>query len=296
MTAPFQKLALPGRVELVSNPAGLPKIRVTGAFSTAEIYPHGAHVTQFQKNGEPPLLFLSRQSLFAADKAIRGGIPVCFPWFGAREGAVMHGIARLTTWELMETAADPAGRVKLMFRLPPEPLLAAGWPPAHVTLTVSVAEKLTLDLAVRNDTAQDFVFEDCLHTYFSVGDISQVEIIGLKGVQYLDKVEQFARKLESDEAIKISSEVDRVYLNATGAVAIRDAKWRRIISVAKSGSTSTVVWNPWQAKASAMADFGDDEYGGMVCVESGNVGDSKVALKPGQSAALQVVFSSAPWP
>jgi D-hexose-6-phosphate mutarotase len=296
MTAPFQKLELPGRVELVANPGGLPKIRVTSAFSTGEIYPHGAHVTQFQKNGEQPLLFLSRQSLFAPDKAIRGGIPVCFPWFGAREGAVMHGIARLSTWELTDTAADPAGRVKLIFRLPPERLVAAGWPPACVTLTVAVAEALTLELAVRNDTAQDFVFEDCLHTYFSVGDISQVEITGLKGVHYLDKVEQFARKLETSDAIKISSEVDRVYLNTTGSVSIRDAKWRRIITVAKSGSSSTVVWNPWQAKARAMADFGDDEYPGMVCVESGNVGESKVALKSGQSAALQVVLSSAPWP
>lgn len=208
----------------------------------------------------------------------------------------MHGIARLTTWELTETAADPAGRVKLTFRLPPERLVAAGWPPAHVTLTVTVAEKLTLELAVRNDTAQDFVFEDCLHTYFCVGDISQVEIAGLKGVQYLDKVDQFARKLETGDAIKISSEVDRVYLNTTGTVEIRDAKWRRTITVAKSGSSSTVVWNPWQAKARAMADFGDDEYRGMVCVESGNVGESKVALQPGHSAALQVVLSSAPTP
>ena len=296
MTAPLQKLELPGRVERVSNETGLPKIRVTSAFSTAEIYPHGAHVTQFQKNGEPPLLFLSRQSLFAADKAIRGGIPICFPWFGAREGAAMHGIARLTTWELTETAADSAGRVKLIFQLPPDRLVGAGWPPALVTLTVTVAEQLTLELAIRNDTAQDFVFEDCLHTYFSVGDIAQVEITGLKGVQYLDKVEQFARKLETGEAIKIASEVDRVYLNTAGTVEIRDAKWRRTITVAKSGSASTVVWNPWQAKARAMADFGDDEYPGMVCVESGNVGESKVTLKPGQSAALQVTLSSLPWP
>lgn len=296
MTAPFQKHELPGRVEWNSNPAGLPKIQVASAFSTAEIYPHGAHVTRFQQNGEPPLLFLSRQSLFASDKAIRGGIPVCFPWFGAREGAVMHGFARLTTWELTETAADPQGRVKLIFRLPPERLVAAGWPPAYVTLTVTVAERLTLQLAVRNDTAQAFVFEDCLHTYFAVGDISQVEITGLKGVQYLDKVEQFARKLETGDAIKISSEVDRVYLNTTGTVEIRDAKWHRTITVAKSGSASTVVWNPWQAKARAMTDFGDDEYPGMVCVESGNVGESKVMLQPGQSAALQVTLSSSPWP
>jgi D-hexose-6-phosphate mutarotase len=296
MTAISQKFRLPGRVELVSDPAGLPKIRVTSAFSTAEIYPHGAHVTQFQKNGEPPLLFLSRQSLFAADKAIRGGIPICFPWFGNRAGAVAHGIARLTTWDLMDTAADSSGRVTLKFRLPTDRLVAAGWPPANVSLTVWVAETLNLELAVRNETEQDFVFEDCLHTYFSVGDISRVEITGLKGIEYLDKVEQLERKLEKGEVIKISSEVDRVYLNTTGTVEIRDAKWRRTITVAKSGSASTVVWNPWAAKARSMADFGDDEYPGMVCVESGNVGESAVALQPGQAAALQVALSSSPWP
>jgi len=295
MTEPLQKFELPGRVRIVPGPASLPKIQVTSRFSTAEVYPHGAHVTQFQKNGEPPLIFLSRQSLFAADKAIRGGIPICFPWFGAREGAGMHGIARLAEWELTETSEDPDGAVKLTFVLPPVRLAQTGWPPAQVTLRLTVAEQLTLELAVLNNTTKDFSFEDCLHTYFSIGDISQVEITGLKGIHYLDKVDQFARKLESAEAIKINSEVDRVYLSTTGTVQIRDAKWRRTIDIRKSGSASTVVWNPWQAKARALADFGDDEYQGMVCVESGNVGESKITLAPGQRAALQVVLSSLPW-
>jgi D-hexose-6-phosphate mutarotase len=295
MTEPLQKFELPGRVRIVPGPDSLPKIQVASRFSTAEVYPHGAHVTQFQKNGEPPLIFLSRQSLFAADKAIRGGVPICFPWFGAREGSGMHGIARLSEWELTETSEDPDGAVKLTFALPPIRLAQAGWPPAQVTLRLTVAEQLTLELAVLNTTAKDFSFEDCLHTYFSVGDISQVEITGLKGIHYLDKVDQFARKLESADAIKINSEVDRVYLSTTGTVQIRDAKWRRTIDIRKSGSASTVVWNPWQAKARALADFGDDEYQGMVCVESGNVGESKITLAPGQKAALQVVLSSQPW-
>ena len=207
----------------------------------------------------------------------------------------MHGIARLSEWELTETAATPDGRVKLSFVLPFARLAQAGWPPAQVTLTVTVGEQLALELAVVNATTQPFVFEDCLHTYFSVGDISQVEITGLKGIHYLDKVDQFARKLESADAIKINSEVDRVYLSTTGTVQIRDAKWRRTVEIRKSGSASTVVWNPWQAKARALADFGDDEYQGMVCVESGNVGESKITLAPGQKAALQVVLSSQPW-
>lgn len=294
MPEQFQKYEIPGRVRVVMNPGGLPKIVVTSQFSTAEVYLHGAHITHFQKNGEPPLLFLSRKSLFAPGKAIRGGIPICFPWFGAREGAVMHGIARLSEWELSSSAAAADGSVKVVFTLPQNLLVQAGWPAAKVDFVVTVGQTLTMELDVNNITMQPVDFEACLHTYFSVGDIAQVSISGLKGLYYLDKVDHFARKLESAGAITISSEVDRVYLNSTGTVKIRDARLRRILSVEKSGSASTVVWNPWIEKARAMADFVADEYKEMVCVEAGNVGESRVTLSPGKSASLNVVLSSVP--
>ena len=290
MAENFQEHELPGKVRIVANPGGLSKIVVTSRFSTAEMYSHGAHITHFQKNGEPPLLFLSRKSLFRAGKAIRGGIPICFPWFGAREGAVMHGIARLSEWELSETAAPLDGSVKLVFTLPADLLVQAGWPAAKVDLTVTVAETLTMELSVVNSSAQEFFFEACLHSYFSIGDIAEVSITGLKGLFYMDKVDHFTRKLETADAVTISSEVDRVYLNSTGTVTIYDTKLRRLLSVEKSGSTSTVVWNPWVEKAKAMSDFGADEYKEMVCVEAGNVGESKVTLSPGKSASLKVVL------
>jgi glucose-6-phosphate 1-epimerase len=295
----FQKHELPGCVQIIAPAAdagGLAKIVVTSKSSTAEIYPHGAHITHFQKNGEPPLLFLSRKSLFQPDKAIRGGVPICFPWFGAREGVVMHGVARLSEWELSETAAAPDGSVKVVFSLPANVLVQAGWPAAKVNFIVTVAETLTMELLVANSTAQEFVFEACLHAYFSVGDIAQVSIHGLKGLSYQDKVDHFTLKQETADAVKISSEVDRVYLKATGTVKIHDGKPRRIISVEKSGSASTVVWNPWIEKAKAMSDFVPDEYKEMVCVEAGNVGESKVSLAAGKSASLKVVLGSAPLP
>jgi D-hexose-6-phosphate mutarotase len=286
----MKNFEIPGAVKIISD--GLPKIAVTSKFSTAEIYLHGAQVTHFQKNGEPPLIFLSRESYFAPGKAIRGGVPICFPWFGAREGNVMHGFARLSEWKLTDTDAAPDGSVKLNFLLPENLLVQAGWPPAKVNFIVTVSEKLTMELRVENSSAQDFIFEGCLHTYFSIGDIAQVSIAGLKGIYYLDKVENFARKLETNEALKISSEVDRVYLNATGTVEISDVKLRRKIFVEKSGSASTVVWNPWIKNARAMADFGDEEYKEMVCVESGNVRESKISLAPGKISSLKVSLSS----
>jgi glucose-6-phosphate 1-epimerase len=299
MSKNFENHELPGCVQIVApagNADGLPKIMVTSRFSTAEIYPHGAHITHFQKNGEPPLLFLSRKSLFRPDKAIRGGIPICFPWFGAREGAVMHGVARLSEWELSETAAAPDGSVRVVFTLPANALVLAGWLAAQVNFIVTVAETLTLELLVVNATAQEFVFEACLHAYFSIGDIAQVSIEGLKGLSYQDKVDHFTLKQETGDAVKISSEVDRVYLNATGTVKIQDARLRRVISVEKSGSASTVVWNPWIDKAKGMSDFGPEEYKEMVCVEAGNVGESKISLAAGKSASLKAVLSSAPLP
>jgi glucose-6-phosphate 1-epimerase len=288
----IENFSIRDRVQIVAGDGGLTKVVVTSKFSTAEIYLHGAHVTHFQKYGEPPLIFLSKQSLFADGKAIRGGVPICFPWFGARAGNVMHGIARLAEWKLVETNELPDGSVRVNFLLPENLLTQAGWPAVKVNFIVTAGETLTLELVTQNTSAQDFIFEDCLHTYFHVGDISQVAITGLKDVSYLDKVEGFAHKLETNDAIKITSEVDRVYLNTTGAVEIADASLRRKIVIEKSGSVSAVVWNPWIDKAKAMADFGDDEYKQMVCVESGNVGESKITLAAGKTATLKVVLQS----
>jgi glucose-6-phosphate 1-epimerase len=290
----MKKHEIPGRVAISSGNGGLLKINVKTDFSTSEIYLDGAHVTGFQKNGEPPLLFMSRESHFVAGQSIRGGVPIIYPWFGQREGAGLHGFARLNKWELNETAATKEGSVKLIFNLPEAASVKAGWPVAKVNFAVTVADKLTMELTVTNPSKEDFTFEDCLHTYFEVGDISRISVAGLKGIHYLDKTDNFARKLESGDAFKISSEVDRVFLNAPGMVEIRDGNLRRKILIEKSGSNSTVVWNPWIAKAKAMPDFGGEEYKQMLCVESGNVAENKITLAHGVSATLKVVLSSQP--
>jgi len=217
-----------------------------------------------------------------------------FPWFGPREGTVLHGFARLTDWELTETRATADGGAMLRFHLPESAASAAGWPPAHVDFIVTVSDKLTMELAVTNPSDRDFVFENLLHSYFWVGDIGDISITGLKGLYYLDKVENFARKLDAADAVRVTSETDRVYLDADGAVEIHDAGLHRKIRVEKSGSASTVVWNPWVAKSKALPDFGDDEFRQMVCVESGNVAQNKIILAPGRSSTLKIVLSTGP--
>jgi glucose-6-phosphate 1-epimerase len=282
-------------VTIVKGGGDLPKISVKTGWSTAEVYLLGAHVTGFQKNGEPPLLFMSQSSQFAVGKAIRGGVPIVFPWFGAREGFPNHGFARVTEWGWEGSSAAPDGSVTLRFRLPDSAARAADAPSENVTFAVTISDKLTMELTVANPSrTENLSFENCLHTYFAIGDIAEAEVTGLKGTAYIDKVDNFRRKLESSDAIRINSETDRVYLDTTGAVDIYDSRHHRKIHVEKSGSVSTVVWNPWVAKAKQMPDFGDDEFKQMVCVESGNVAQNKITLAPNQSASLKVILSSHP--
>jgi glucose-6-phosphate 1-epimerase len=288
-----RKTETPGRVTFLDGHGGMPMLEVSTAWSTAEIYLHGAHVTQFRKKEEPPLLFMSQCSRFEAGQPIRGGIPVIFPWFGPREGSGLHGFVRTKTWELKEVLPAADGSVSLRLRLP-DVSEAATYPRFAAEYLITVNEQLTLELIITNKSdSDDFQFETCLHTYFAVGDITAVSLAGLKGLTYLDKVPSFAKKTETGEALRISSEVDRVYLDATGTVEIRDARLGRVISVAKKNSASTVVWNPWIAKAQQMPDFGNEEYRTMVCVESGNVNSNKITLSPKQKSSLKVTLSSA---
>jgi glucose-6-phosphate 1-epimerase len=284
-----KRFEIPGLVSLTDGSGDLPMLWVDTQWSVAEIYLHGAQVATFQKKNEPALLFLSEESRFEEGQAIRGGVPVILPWFGARDGDMAHGFARVKDWELKATSAGKDGSAQVVLRLPDSPEMAK-WPtPFAAEYAVTVGKTLKLELRIENlSKERELVLEECLHTYFEVGEIGSVSIAGLKGVEYLDKVGGSAKKTETNEVIRIASEVDRVYMDTTGDVEIRDAKLKRSIRVKKEGSQSTVVWNPWIEKAKAMADFGDEEYLKMVCVESGNVGRNKLTIAPGKNATMTV--------
>jgi len=264
----------------------MPKVVIKTEWSDAEIYLHGAHVTHFQKKGETPLLFLSELSEFENGKPIRGGIPIIFPWFGPREGFPAHGYARTKEWILGECALSPNGEVMVHFLLSSDDLL-------ETELIVRVAQQLSLEMIVTNRGKKEATFENCLHTYFQIGAIDSISIQGLTGSSYLDKVTP-GTFTEAAGSITIASEVDRVYLDTTATIEITDRKLGRSIRVAKSGSNSTVVWNPWITKAQRMPDFGDAEYLQMLCVESGNLASNKITLAPGAKSVMTVEISSAP--
>jgi D-hexose-6-phosphate mutarotase len=277
---------IPGRVTVIGGPGGMPVIQVRTDASEAEIHPHGAHVTRFRKNGGAPLLFMSEASEFQPGKPIRGGVPVIFPWFGAREGQPFHGFARVTVWDLQETAALPDASVRLRFRLPEGDGFQADY-------IVTVGNTLKLELSVTNTSATDLTFESCLHTYFQIGDIHRTEVRGLQGASYLDQL-LGERLTEEAGSIRFTAETDRIYQDTAATVDIVDPALGRIIRVRKSGSLSTVVWNPWIAKAQRMPDFGDEEYLQMVCVESGNVREHAITLAPGERATLEVELDTLP--
>ena len=290
----LQKREIPGRVAVASGNGGLPKIIITTKMSAAEIYLNGAHVTHFQKNGEPPLLFMSAKSYFAPGKAIRGGVPICFPWFGNRDGEPAHGFARVTEWQLVKTTAAPDGKVTVQFALPQIPGRDA-WENLRTEFVVTVADTLTMELIATNDGCDGALeIENCLHTYFQVGDIGAVSVHGLEGAAYLNFAEGdngVPRPAESC-AITFNRETNRTYCGTTSAVEIRDENLKRTIRVEKSGSQSTVVWNPWTTQK-LPDDFDPAEHKHMVCMESGNVKQNKISLAPGKTSALKAVLSSA---
>jgi D-hexose-6-phosphate mutarotase len=278
---------------VVTGNGGLAKIVVTTPTSTAEVYTHGAHVTHFQKSGEPPLLFLSHKSWFAPGKPIRGGVPICFPWFGNRDGEPSHGFARTAEWQLVKATAAPSGTVSLHFALPQIPGREA-WRNLRTEFIVSVADTLALELIASNDScAETLEVESCLHTYFQVGDIAAVSLSGLQNAGYLDNAAggNGERKVQTEAVLAIARETNRLYLGTTNPVEIRDDKFQRTIRVVKFNSQSTVVWNPWTTQK-LPDDFDPAEHQHMVCVEAGNIKEDKISLAPGKSAALRVVISS----
>jgi D-hexose-6-phosphate mutarotase len=286
---------LPEGVRIDQGSGGLDRLVIEATDGTAHVYLHGAQVTHFQpKAATRAVLFLSRQSRFEGGvpgKAIRGGIPVCFPWFGPKAGdaaAPMHGFARLLKWEVGDVARDTGrGTTRAALHLSGSDYTRRFFPHDFTAvLSVTVGARLHLELAVRNAGTAPMVIEDAFHTYFAVGDPRRALIQGLEGAPYVDKTEAFARKPGEAAPISIARETDRVYPGARGAVTIEDPIWARRILVEKSGSASTVVWNPWVEKAKGMADFGDNEWTEMVCVETANVGDDAVTVPAGETHAM----------
>ncbi len=268
----------------------LPKIVVENQYSSAGIYLHGAHVTHWEPRGQKPVLWMSEKSDFASGKSIRGGVPLCFPWFGPKSDdadAPAHGLARLFDWKL-QAASENEKAKELVFVPSSEVVAQDGWPQLDVQLRLSIGEQLEIRFEAQNNSASTCEYEIALHSYFTVSDARQVSISGLEDAPYWDKI---VNDEKSENApLRFTQETDRVYDSASTCVLLDEA-WQREIVVEKSGSQSTVVWNPWIEKARRMADFGDEEWPRMACIETANVGENRVVLEPNREHATAVKIS-----
>jgi len=272
----------------------LPFHRLTPSGALADVFLHGAHVTRFDPTGGHPLLFVSAKSAFEADKPIRGGVPVIFPWFG-KSTLGQHGFVRTMPWTVKEFHCDPAGESEITLTITSDALTLAIWPhPFDLAFRIKASASLTMELTVHNAGREPFTFEEALHTYLAVSDVRQISIDGLQKTPYIDKVGGTRDMPGSPDPIRITAETDRVYLNTPATCTVHDPGWQRSVSVAKTGSQSTVVWNPWIDKAKAMPDFGDDEWPNMLCVESANVGPNAIQLDPDQRHTLGVEIALRP--
>lgn len=291
------RFAIPRVVKFEAGEGGLTRINVTGRLADAHVYLHGAHVTHYQPREQQPVLFLSRESEFTADKPIRGGVPIIFPWFGPRAGdpsAPQHGFARTFPWDVLavKTSGGAVG-IRLGLRSSDQTL---GWlaEDFEVAYTVWVGKTLEMSLEVRNRSSGDFTFEEALHTYLNVGDVREATIEGLAGRTFIDKTAASERKVQPPGTMRIEGHTDRIYLNTAETVCVFDPTLRRKLAVAKHGSVSTVLWNPWMEKAAAMTDLGDDEWADMLCVETANVAEDAIHLPPGQIHTMKATISVAP--
>jgi D-hexose-6-phosphate mutarotase len=322
----FTRTALPSSVRLEPGAGGLPRLAIATRLATAEIYLQGAHVTAWvprtanasaapastpatpagigtgaetrtgtgsETGGDAvadSILWVSRESHFAPGSAIRGGVPICFPWFGAHAtdtAAPAHGFARIRPWSLIEAREHEDGAVALTFELVSGDVRPPQWPHAfRATHRITIGPTLSMELQVANPGAEPFTFEEALHTYFAVQDVRAVTVTGLEDTEYLDKVANFAKKPQGADPIRFTQETDRVYLDTRTPCVLHDPGKRRRITITKAGSNSTVVWNPWVDKARAMPDFGDIEWPEMACVETCNVNVDRRTLGPGETQTM----------
>ncbi len=279
-------------INFAKHPSGFTVLTITNASATATISMYGAQVLSYSPLGRDNLLFVSSKSNYGEGKAIRGGIPVCWPWFGPHRTDArlpQHGFVRTRIWDLEKIEETPdESRVTMLCRSSKETRLL--WQHDFaLSLTVSVGKALTLELTTANTGEEAFTITDALHTYFSVKDIGSAQVLGLDGVSYADRVEK--REETQREIVTVSGEVDRVYRSPSDCAVVDKALGSKV-TMKKNGFPDTVVWNPWIDRAKAMADFDDGEYKKMICAEAAAVGKNEMLVIPGASITQGMTLSS----
>lgn len=278
--------------------------RISSDHAELLIAQQGAQILSYQRVGEPPLLWLSDQAIFRQGKSVRAGVPVCWPWFGNlqrnpqavqamyhAEQAPAHGLARTRDWQLL--GIEEAGsELRIEFGLPEAQDELPGWPhDVELKLRVVLGDALELSLTSHNRGTAPVTISQALHSYFAVSDVRQARVEGVEGLSYIETLADWEQR-QQEGALGFAGETDRIYLDTPPTLSIVDPHWNRRITLASSGSRSAVIWNPWTERAKELADMADDGWQRMLCIETANVWDDVVELRPGASSVLKVIIGS----
>ncbi len=286
-----EHFSIPGIARIERGNGDLLKIHIETRSAAAEIYLYGAQVTSWRPAGADEVLFVSDKSYWQAGRAIRGGIPVCFPWFRGKVDdpqAPSHGFVRIKEWQLESITRVAGDSVRVCLSTASDEATRHWWPfDFHLEYRITVGTTLELELVMKNCGETTLRFEEALHTYFKVGNVELAKVRGLDGVAYLDNRDGNREKTQLGD-LNISGQTDNAYQNAQGYVEIIDPVLGRTLKTEKRGSGSTIVWNPWSDGAHSMADLGAEEWRGMLCAEGGNILSSAIMLPPGQTHAMAI--------
>ncbi|MDO8436726.1 MAG: D-hexose-6-phosphate mutarotase [Nitrosomonadaceae bacterium] len=282
--------AIAGQLRFIEGKGGFPFIEISNTKASALISVYAGQVLSFRPAGEAnDLMFLSEKAYYQPGKAIKGGVPICWPWFGADPqglGRPAHGFVRNRLWNVVATGTTADGGTKVTLGLIDTPETRAIWPQSFtLALEITVGSSLNLELVTCNTGTQMFPVTQAFHTYFKVGDISQTSVLGLEGTDYIDKTDNSAQKQQTG-AVMINTEVDRIYLGVQGELVVADAALKRRIRIASRGSKAAVVWNPWVKISAEMGDLQDDDYRRLLCVETTNAATDVVEIAPNSEFRL----------
>jgi len=282
-------------LHFIMGPGDLPQAVLRANGAEARVMLQGAQIVHYQPAGHEPVIWLSDGIKYLPGKSVRGGVPVCWPWFGAgAEGRPAHGFARNLDWQV-ESAGLENGQAVLVLELLPSEATRRLWPhDFRLTLEVRLGDTLRMTLDTEHRGSEPCEITEGLHTYLRVGDIREAAILGLVGTPFLDKTRDMLRDIQQEQALRLTGETDRVYLDTLAEVIVEDPVLRRRLHVRKDGSRSTVIWNPWEEKAGAFPDMRADEYRQMLCVETVNAAEDRVLLAPGDAHRMVSEIFAAP--
>lgn len=291
------QFALKDHLSFEPGPGNLPIACIRNKHATASIALNGAQVLSYQPHNEAPVLWLSQTALFEPGKAIRGGIPLCWPWFAHHphdRDKPAHGFARTASWSVdhLEVTADESTR--LFLTLGDSPQTLSLWPHAFsFTAIITVGRLLDVQLVTQNRSQTNMICSGALHSYFHLADAARTQITGLENARYIDKLSDMSISTQ-DQPLRVNQAMDRIYFDTVSDCIIHDDNQQRQIRISKQGSHSTVVWNPGKEAAAGMNDFDDNGYENMVCVETANAAPDSVSIKPGDSHTLQTTIGTQP--